>query len=1050
MNQREALNFLNGLDEERQNALQIAALLGDTFSLDHIVDISNIRPSKLLNLLNEMVEKDLIREKPKSEKGVYVFSKKKFHTIILEAMGEEKTDLYLSNIVSYLERYLPNDHIKSLILANLFLKFKNKGDRYQHMKKAADFMASAHKTEEALDLYKKIIDGSLSKDRDSLDSVLFIESVLSYAPIAINRCPFKEILPVVDSAINLADTLQNNRAKAMLKICLGRLFQCQGDSVKASSYYNEGWNLAQRMKDTTLLKTGSKLFALSLFWQGRIKQALQMYEETIGNLEDISPELRDLWAYLMLAYCYGITGRVARGVGMAEAIRERALSKGYNKTQAFAHAVIAQILLEVRQLANAEPHISKALKIGERVGSDLALWMVKPCKAYELYSKGNLKGARDVLESAISHAKKLGQIHYPSPWILEILWYLHRFKWKAIEGYSFPSEIDRLLNWPDIYMKGAALRYHALSLKTSEGDVNEIRKLLEQSQALLSEAGALVELGRTQIELARLHIENKEQRQAKDLANLAYKTFSEIDTSLFPSELLSLIKEKTRGSRLYHGVSDLSGALNSLPDYEVYLGKVVTILTDMFGAERAAIILISEEGPDYGLNMAATRNFNPEELKQFPIPTLRKLMVKTIKAKEPLIVADLRKNSEILQTAITDFPIRSLALIPLLAQSRVFGLIYMDNRLLNQIFSQQDLIILTAIGSQISLALKTAGLLREVKNNINDSTYDEESLSLDQREQRIIFPQMIAKSEAMKNVLSKVQKVSKTDATVLILGETGVGKELIAQLIHQLSHRQDKPFITVNVSALTENLLTSELFGHEKGAFTGAASSKVGRFEMADGGTIFLDEIGDLSIEAQVKLLRVLQEGEFERVGGTQTLHSDFRLIAATNRDLRDMVARGEFRSDLFYRISIFPIEIPPLRERDKDIPLLALHFMKKYAGINRKNLKRISDHEMKKLKEYAWPGNVRELEHVIEKAVILSESETVTIPDFEQHHTGFSPDHLVQPELLPLDEIQRRHIINVLEHVKWRIRGDRGAAKILGLKPSTLEFRMKKLRIKK
>jgi transcriptional regulator with GAF, ATPase, and Fis domain len=291
--------------------------------------------------------------------------------------------------------------------------------------------------------------------------------------------------------------------------------------------------------------------------------------------------------------------------------------------------------------------------------------------------------------------------------------------------------------------------------------------------------------------------------------------------------------------------------------------------------------------------------------------------------------------------------------------------------------------------------------------------------------------------------------VSGTDATVLLLGATGVGKELIARAIHQHSNRADKPFITVNVSALTENLLTSELFGHEKGAFTSAERTKIGRFEMADKGTIFLDEVGDLSMEAQVKLLRVLQEGEFERVGGNETIRSDFRLIAATNRNLPDMVARGDFRSDLFYRISIFPIDIPPLGERKDDIPGLAIHFVKKYAAKHRKGVKRIPDIDMKKLMSYSWPGNIRELEHIIERALILSQDGIISIPDFEEPHLiAPEPDDPSQTELLPLDEIERRHITTVLDHVRWRIRGERGASEILGLKPSTLEFRMKKLGI--
>jgi len=1052
MDERGILEFLNGLNEEEKNALEIAVLLGNTFSLDHLIELANIKPSKLLKLLDEMAKLNIIKQKAGSDKGVFFFRKKSFSNIILKSMDEEKRRLYLSNIINFLERELPEDDKKPLILAELHLKFRKDKDYLQHMKKAADLLTLAHKTDEALDLYKEIIDSLLMKDRNPLETLILIDSVISYAPIAINIFPPEEIYPILDKAISLADNLKNNRAKAMLELCLGRLYQCQGNNKKASVHYRKGWRLAQGIADSDVLKMASKLFALSLFWQGRMREAIQMYEGTIENVEKISPDLRDLWAYLMLAYCYGIIGRVARGVGLAEAIRERALSKGYRKTHAFADAVIALIFLEVRQIENAEPHINEALEIGEKIGSDLALWMAKPCKAYELYSKDDLKGAKKILESAISHAKKLGQIHYPSPWFIEILWALDKAKLKPLEGYSFNSEINRLINWPDIYMKGAALRYYALSKKISGADFKEIKRLLEESQDLLIEAGAYVELGRTQVELAKLFVE-RDRRQAKELAEKAYQTFSKIDSSLFPSELLSLIRGKSKENRLLQGILEFDTAISSLPDKNTYLRKVVTIFTDMFGAERAAILLIQDKNSDESLKIVATRNFSPEEIQQLKNEPLRHLILSTVEKKQPLIIADSKKSRNLLQISTDNFPIKSLACIPLVLDGKGIGLVYIDNRLLKGIFSKKDLVIMTAIATQIAISLKTTTLYEKFKN-LQDSL-NKESFYPDQVEPNLIqsdagLPQIIGKSDALKNVLIKLKKVAKTDATVLILGETGVGKELIARTIHKLSHRANNPFIVVNVSALTENLLSSELFGYERGAFTGAVKSKIGRFEMANGGTIFLDEIGDLSMDAQVKLLRVLQEGEFERVGGTQTIRSDFRLIAATNRDLPNMVAKGDFRSDLFYRINTFPIEIPPLRERKEDIPPLALHFMKKYAKKNQKDLKRIPGREMKKLLDYSWPGNVRELEHIIERAVILSENDTLIIPDFEQYPSSFPKKDQNQPELLPLDEIERRHIIRVLNHVKWRIRGEQGAAKILGLKPTTLEFRMKKLGIKK
>ena len=298
----------------------------------------------------------------------------------------------------------------------------------------------------------------------------------------------------------------------------------------------------------------------------------------------------------------------------------------------------------------------------------------------------------------------------------------------------------------------------------------------------------------------------------------------------------------------------------------------------------------------------------------------------------------------------------------------------------------------------------------------------------------------------MQRLLAQVDQVADTDTTVVILGETGVGKELVASAIHGHSPRREGPLIRVHCSALPESLIPSELFGHEKGAFTGATHQRIGRFELADGGTIFLDEIGDLNQDIQVRLLRVLQSKEFERVGGVETIQSDFRLIAATNRKLEELVKERKFRADLYYRLNVFPVQVPLLRERMEDVPLLAHYFLKIYSNKMGKNFEGITDEEMKKLLEYDWPGNVRELENVIERGTILSAAPRFTVPELIAGALG-AP---AQDTLLPLNEVERRHILNVLQETTWRIRGTGGAAEILGVKPTTLEFKMKKLGIQR
>lgn len=310
------------------------------------------------------------------------------------------------------------------------------------------------------------------------------------------------------------------------------------------------------------------------------------------------------------------------------------------------------------------------------------------------------------------------------------------------------------------------------------------------------------------------------------------------------------------------------------------------------------------------------------------------------------------------------------------------------------------------------------------------------------------YEEIIGESKALKNVLSQVELVANTDSTVLIRGDTGTGKERIARAIHNLSGRSNRALIKVNCPAIPSALIESELFGHEKGAFTGALTKKIGKFELADGGSIFLDELGDLPLDAQAKLLRVLQEREFERVGGTETMNVDVRIIAATNRDLDTAVKEGTFRADLFYRLNVFPIDVPPLKERKEDIQALASYFAEKYALKMGRTINSINEKDIERLMSYSWPGNIRELENIVERAVIHSKGQNLEIS--EDFFSALSDKPDMEANSLKLDDNERNHIINILNKTKWRIHGDKGAAKILGINPNTLRSRIVKLGIKK
>jgi formate hydrogenlyase transcriptional activator len=389
--------------------------------------------------------------------------------------------------------------------------------------------------------------------------------------------------------------------------------------------------------------------------------------------------------------------------------------------------------------------------------------------------------------------------------------------------------------------------------------------------------------------------------------------------------------------------------------------------------------------------------------------------------------------------------IRSYIVAPLISKGKPLGTLNVGSETPHR-YSEDDALFLQGVAAQVTLAVENMLAYEEIA--ALKARFEQENIYLQEEiKTEHNFEEIVGQSAAIRKVMQAIETVAPTDATVLICGETGTGKELVARAVHNLSPQKDKPLVKVNCAALVNGLIESELFGHEKGAFTGALARKIGRFELADGGTIFLDEIGDLPLELQAKLLRVLQEGEFERVGGSQTIRVRVRVIAATNRNLTEAVRAGSFRSDLFYRLNVFPLTLPSLRERREDIPLLVNHFLSRSTKKLGKPLERLSRESMDRLMRYDWPGNVRELVSVIERAAILARTPVVHVEDSLDLRLRAGVDGT---GLAKLEDLERAHIIHVLEETNWMIDGTRGAALILGLHPNTLRSRMQKLGIKR
>ena len=408
----------------------------------------------------------------------------------------------------------------------------------------------------------------------------------------------------------------------------------------------------------------------------------------------------------------------------------------------------------------------------------------------------------------------------------------------------------------------------------------------------------------------------------------------------------------------------------------------------------------------------------------------------------------------IVQIAVRE-GLKSFCFLPLISRNRAIGTLVFA-RLRDDAFSQADIGFLAQVANQIALAVENAIAYREIRE-LKEQLSKEKLYLEDELRAEMNFAQIIGNSAALRRVLKRVETVAPTDSTVLIYGETGTGKELIARAIHDLSPRRTKAFVKLNCAAIPTGLLESELFGHEKGAFTGAIAQRIGRFEVANGGTIFLDEIGEIPLELQTKLLRVLQEREFERLGSSHTLRTDARLIAATNRDLEAMVGEQKFRSDLFFRLNVFPVQVPPLRQREGDIPYLVRHFAQQFSRHMNKVIETIPSPTMDALCRYHWPGNVRELQNVIERAVIIS---TGTLLELDVADLKFPK--ATRPEAGPataksptngalhdvLQETERQQILEALKECNWVVAGPHGAAARLGMKRSTLQKRVHRLGI--
>jgi transcriptional regulator with GAF, ATPase, and Fis domain len=1034
------------LDKNDREIIIYLALAPPPVSIDTLSSLSGASAVTVLSLMEQLKRKGVVFEKRGMSKGVYFVRYAGLAEFIRAHTSEEQMDAVIQRVIDqYEQSSAGNDsEERTLALADLYRALTNPGKGLELMKSAAEILRRSGNKPGAASFYDGLLNCLQGEKLLPAQAELFLDAVIGKIQVTMHRMPVQEQIPLLTRAEKVAQEHKMWDRLAKIKLWLGRALQDAGHHRRATSYINDFLSLSQRIGDTALLKSTSHWVSEYFTWKGRFSEATRRYEEMVGDLEEFGDDEMALMSNQIIGLSYVMCGRVSRGLGMVDAVRAKAELLNLHEVVNYCDQTSIAILLELRKVPEAEFYLDRLSSISDEALGPFLAWTLCDHRAYILCSKQDYEGAFKSLKKKALLSRSMGRVHSPFTTTFETLSILES-KRLVDKEVSLDALVNSTLDWDDIFTKGLAFRYRAFRDIERGLPDGQVLSDLEESERCLKTSGALIELARTRIALGKYYLAIGETRTAQQHLSRAWAFFSTIDSNLFPDDLTAVMPQEQKVKLLMERITRINESLGTIRDMSSFLERVIEATMDFTMALRASFIVRQTDGP----RMVTSRNLDPSLLNTEKFKRIREMVTGTITVGDELV---LPPHGAKLDTGDTAAAVDPLICMPAKLGKEVTGYLVLDGRLGNEPFPESLIPFVRMLCSQIAVGLNNIKIYEELKGE-RDHFEDEAVFYKKEMGIPAALAGIIGSSDSIHSVIDQIQQVAPTDSSVLIMGETGVGKELVAKAIHGLSKRKNGPFIPVNLAALPEELVGSELFGHEKGAFTGAHGKQKGRFELADGGTLFLDEIGDLPLSVQVKLLRVLQEGIFERLGGPKPIRSDFRIVAATNMDLHAEVEKGTFRQDLFYRLNVFPIRVPPLRERKDDIPRLVRHFADRFAKALGKRTLPVSPQELGKLLEYDWPGNIRELEHFIERAIIVSDGRAITFAGLKRirNRPGADDNAAVvdhNRQTKSLSQAEKDHILSVLDITHGRISGSKGAASILGLKESTLRFRMKKLGI--
>ena len=1025
------------LTSEQWSFLALLAAFAEPVPIEVVGILSPLLPGPLMDLLENAESKGLIKRPGRGlfaigdrlpeavQKKIRQVNSRERLTEVIEQIYQENLDTRISpEAMLHLLEKAGHD----LVLAEKEIRAAHQALAENNQKKARQFLERAVER--------------LAGSDDAKIQGLFVSTLLDLSNLSFSLgYGFQRIYRYLVQAQAVADQLGDRRSHALLSLHLGRVFYFTGRRDEALVALSLGYEEIEELDDEDIRGQAAAFLGIFHFIRGEFRAAIRHFEKAEQLLESEGRSILTTPAVpLFMGYCAVYLGQFHRAIGSLDYYWRLAEERGNTPLAATIRAILGTVLVLLGKDREALQHFEEARKDNSVNHFSLGPYMAGGGIALMHFFKGQIDESYRVIKETIEGGIQIGLVHqYSSPWILEMVNDFHRLGFDPLPDFEYEGVIERVWNGVNIHLKGVAWRLQAQAKLDRREEDEAVRHDLAESLKLLEKSGDRVQQAKTLFVMAKLELKSQNRDASRHLVQRARRLLGGYADEIFPREFRHLMDQQDlaadRELRQQGILRDYLAMIESFhpgdSEHEIMV-KVLNSTSSIFGAERSGLFWF-HKGAEKAPELRVAYNLSRKEVAVESFRESMAMIFETRRTAQPRMgrlqsPAGVRAGRH---------PIRSALCIPIEVSDKVQGVLYFDNSYLNDAFDFLDPETMKDMMRHTNLVVDRHLKYLKVREERN-LLVSEKSFQSEQDEVRII-----SRSEKVERILRQLDQIAVTDSTVMITGETGTGKELFARRVHRLSTRSKGPFIVVDAATIPDNLVESELFGHERGSFTGADRKKIGRIELAHQGTLFLDEIGELPLAAQAKLLRALQEKQFSRVGGTRVLSSDFRLVAATNRDLAREVAEGRFREDLYFRLNVIPIHLPPLRERLTDILLLAEHFLEFYA----RKYKRRRDLSLtaacrRKLTEYSWPGNIRELQNIMERAVLLSDEDQLEIdlPVAIQTHSVNDPF----ADLPTMDELQRRYISYVREKCGGKIGGPGGAAEILGLKRTSLYSRMK------